>query len=33
MSDFENLNHRKSGAIATLTIGRPKALQAQESIE
>jgi enoyl-CoA hydratase len=28
MSDFENLNYRKSGAIATLTIDRPKALNA-----
>src|SRR5258706_5495771 len=28
MSDFANLNYRKSGAIATLTIERPKALNA-----
>jgi enoyl-CoA hydratase len=28
MSDFANLTHRKSGAIATLTIDRPKALNA-----
>jgi len=28
MPDFANLNYRKSGAIATLTIARPKALNA-----
>ncbi len=28
MTDFANLNYRKSGAIATLTIDRPKALNA-----
>jgi enoyl-CoA hydratase len=28
MSDFQNLNYRKSGPIATLTIDRPKALNA-----
>ncbi|MDB5861556.1 MAG: Short chain enoyl-CoA hydratase [Ramlibacter sp.] len=28
MPDFENLSYRKSGAIATLTIDRPKALNA-----
>ena len=28
MPDFANLNYRKSGAIATLTIDRPKALNA-----
>ena len=28
MSDFANLKYQKSGAIATLTIDRPKALNA-----